>query len=121
MKYRHVRPKIISFIFQQSARFLLLLLVLVSVGNSTSPVFAAPVNSKYLPFVKKSLMYDVAAVDGAIVVVGDRGFVLLSNDAGKSWTQVAVPVEVALTGVCFHNAELGQRATLLWHNSSNFS
>ncbi len=107
MQYRNVRPRMSSFIFQQKSLFLLPLLILIFVSNITSPVFAAPVNNKYLPFVKKSLMYDVAAVDGVVVVVGERGFVLLSNDAGKSWTQVEVPVEVALTGVYFLNAELG--------------
>lgn len=107
MKYRNVRPKTISFIFQQKSRFLLSLLILIVVSNITSPVFAAPVNSKYLPFVKKSLMYDVAVVDEVIVAVGERGFVLRSTDSGKSWAQVEVPVEVALTGVYFHNAELG--------------
>ncbi len=36
-----------------------------------------------------------------LVAVGERGIVLLSDDAGLNWKQVDVPVSVTLTGVQF--------------------
>lgn len=38
-----------------------------------------------------------------LVSVGERGIVLLSDDAGRTWAQAAVPVSVTLTGVAFAN------------------
>lgn len=36
---------------------------------------------------------------GAIVVAGERGHILLSSDAARTWTQASVPVSVTLTAV----------------------
>ena len=107
MKFSYISSKVISFSCQQKSRFLLSMLAFLFVCSITSPVFATSVNSEYLPFVKKSLMLDVTVADEFVAAVGEQGFVLLSTDAGESWTQAEVPVQVALTGVYFHNAELG--------------
>ena len=42
-----------------------------------------------------------------IVAVGQRGHVLLSDDAGKTWQQADVPVSADLVAVCFATAESG--------------
>lgn len=42
-----------------------------------------------------------------LVVVGERGLVLLSDDAGKHWRQAQVPVSVTLTAVQFVSPEQG--------------
>ena len=50
------------------------------------------------------------AGDGAtarLVAVGERGIVLSSEDGGKSWRQVSVPVSVGLTAVAFADAQRG--------------
>ena len=39
--------------------------------------------------------------NGRLVAVGERGLVLLSDDDGATWRQVAVPVSVTLTAVRF--------------------
>ncbi len=62
------------------------------------------------PLAVRSLILDVAAVDGRIVAVGERGHVLISQDVGASWTQVAVPTRSALTGLCLIDASRGWAA-----------
>ncbi len=42
-----------------------------------------------------------------LVAVGERGFILLSDDEGQSWRQVQVPVSVTLTAVDFISADKG--------------
>ncbi len=42
-----------------------------------------------------------------LVAVGERGLIIYSNDAGKSWTQAAVPVSSTLTALRFADAQLG--------------
>jgi photosystem II stability/assembly factor-like uncharacterized protein len=52
-------------------------------------------------------MLDAAAADGALVAVGGRGHILISEDDGETWTQAEVPTRAALTGVFFHDRNLG--------------
>lgn len=59
------------------------------------------------PLAEKRLLLDAAQIDDLVVVVGERGHILLSPDGGLSWHQAAVPVRVTLTGVCFHDRSLG--------------
>lgn len=59
------------------------------------------------PLASRSLLLDVANVDGTIVVVGERGHILASSDAGKSWRQAKVPTRSTLTGISFHDKKLG--------------
>lgn len=63
--------------------------------------------SAIVPMATKALLLDAAKVDGRIVAVGDYGIVLISTDEGQSWSQSRVPTRSMLTGVWFHNAELG--------------
>lgn len=68
---------------------------------------AAPDYSVIAPLAERELMIDATQVDGLIVAVGTRGIVLLSEDAGASWRQVSVPARSMLTGVYFHDRQLG--------------
>jgi photosystem II stability/assembly factor-like uncharacterized protein len=63
--------------------------------------------SMMAPLAEKSLLLDGAYVDGFAVVVGERGHVLISEDQGRSWRQVEVPTVATLTGVRFHDRNLG--------------
>lgn len=55
-----------------------------------------------------SLQLAVARAGNRLVAVGERGTVLLSDDAGRSWRQAgSVPVSVALTDVHFASASHG--------------
>lgn len=55
----------------------------------------------------KSLLLDGVAVDDKLVVVGERGHVLVSRDDGATWHQVRVPTRATLCGVCFADARRG--------------
>lgn len=55
----------------------------------------------------RSVLLDAAQAGTRLVVVGERGIVLLSDDAGAQWRQAKVPVSVTLTAVRFVNAKTG--------------
>ena len=59
------------------------------------------------PLASKTLALDGYAVDGALVAVGERGHILISADGGESWQQEASPTRTMLTGVYFHDRNLG--------------
>jgi photosystem II stability/assembly factor-like uncharacterized protein len=52
----------------------------------------------------------VARAGARLVAVGERGTVLLSDDAGERWRQAKVPVQVTLTSVRFVNEHSGWAA-----------
>lgn len=59
---------------------------------------------------KKALhgvMLAIANAGPRLVAAGERGTILLSDDAGKTWRQVATPVQVSLVAVQFVNANTG--------------
>ncbi len=56
---------------------------------------------------EQSVMLGAASAGARTVAVGERGIILLSDDAGASWRQAAVPVSVTLTAVRFADAQHG--------------
>jgi photosystem II stability/assembly factor-like uncharacterized protein len=54
-----------------------------------------------------SLLLDGTAAGSRLVVVGERGHILFSDDRGATWTQAQVPVQVMLTAVRMHDAQTG--------------
>jgi photosystem II stability/assembly factor-like uncharacterized protein len=66
-----------------------------------------PKTAVIAPLASRSLLLDAAAVDGRLVVVGERGHVLVSEDGGASWKQAEVPTIATLTAVFFHDRNLG--------------
>jgi photosystem II stability/assembly factor-like uncharacterized protein len=50
---------------------------------------------------------NVVRAGDRLVTVGERGFALLSDDAGKSWRAVGTPVTRTLTDVAFEDAKQG--------------
>jgi len=63
--------------------------------------------SVIMPLAAKSTMLDIAQVGDTFVVVGDRGHVLISEDDGRTWLQKRTPTRMVLTGVWFHDRNLG--------------
>lgn len=55
----------------------------------------------------QSVMLGAAHAGTRVVVVGERGIILLSDDNGKHWRQADVPVSVTLTAVRFADARNG--------------
>ena len=59
------------------------------------------------PLAAASRMSAVARAGARLVAVGPRGHVLLSDDGGKNWRQVAVPLSSDLVAVAFPTAKQG--------------
>lgn len=59
------------------------------------------------PLASKSLLLDATRAGSRMVVVGERGHVLTSDDQGATWTQSKMPTRATLTGVFFLNDKLG--------------
>jgi photosystem II stability/assembly factor-like uncharacterized protein len=58
-------------------------------------------DSEPAPLAAHSLLLGIARAGNRLIAVGDRGHVLLSDDAGASWRQVLVPTRAMLTAVSF--------------------
>ena len=75
---------------------------------STSPwrdVLDTPAQKSALA--PRTLLTGLARAGQRVVAVGQRGHVLLSDDAGKSWQQAEVPISADLTTVHFPTATAG--------------
>src|SRR5262252_9857063 len=59
------------------------------------------------PIAARSALQSVVPVGNRLVAVGQRGVVLVSNDAGATWKQSPVPVASDLTSVFFVDEEHG--------------
>jgi photosystem II stability/assembly factor-like uncharacterized protein len=59
------------------------------------------------PLVTQSLFLDGAAIGEHLVVVGERGHILVSRDAGFTWIQAEVPTRATLTGVSLYDRTRG--------------
>lgn len=85
------------------------LLILLSLATATA--FAAfPALEEPALLTPKALHAATLAVTRAgarLVAVGERGTILLSDDAGASWRQARVPVSASLTAVQFVNERAG--------------
>ncbi|MBA3030578.1 MAG: hypothetical protein FP816_17440 [Desulfobacteraceae bacterium] len=57
--------------------------------------------------VTDSLLLDIEKAGKRLVVVGERGHILYSDDNGVSWQQVHCPTSVTLTGLSFPTSEKG--------------
>jgi photosystem II stability/assembly factor-like uncharacterized protein len=76
-----------------------------------------PEYSIIAPLATQSLLLDSARAGARLVVVGERGHVLTSDDEGKTWAQAKVPTRATLTGVHFvddkHGWAVGQDEVIL--------
>ncbi|WP_428607159.1 WD40/YVTN/BNR-like repeat-containing protein [Pseudomonas sp.] len=54
-----------------------------------------------------TLLLDITQAGERLVAVGDRGHILYSDDAGRSWTQAKVPTRQLLTAIDFADAKHG--------------
>lgn len=55
----------------------------------------------------QAIMLAAGRAGARVVVAGERGIILYSDDAGKNWVQSDVPVSVTLTSLYFVNARTG--------------
>ena len=72
---------------------------------------AGAADAELAPLAEKSLLLDGQAVTpGRMVAVGERGHILISVDAGRSWRQSPVPTRATLTSVFFVDGKHGWAA-----------
>lgn len=64
-------------------------------------------NSVIAPLATHSLLLDAQRIENALIAVGERGHILLSEDNGNSWNQVQVPTRATLTAVYFIDRQNG--------------
>ncbi len=80
---------------------------LPATASQTPPVDVAELPSEPARLASRSLLLDLANAGARLVAVGERGHVLLSDDAGRQWVQTQAPTQDLLTGVCFADARHG--------------
>ena len=68
---------------------------------------AGPLPAVEAPLAIESLLLDGAVAGSRLVVVGERGHVLVSADNGASWKQARVPTRALLTAVHMHDERIG--------------
>lgn len=92
----------------------LLSLALASLGLGALPASAATLDAPlyerpalHSELAARALMLDVTRAGDQLLAVGERGFILRSQDNGQSWQQVPSPVSVTLTQVTFASPEQG--------------
>ena len=81
--------------------------VLIFLLGLLAPAGAGAGEAVVAPLAVESLLLDGAAVGSRLVVVGERGHILVSADDGASWTQARVPTRVLLTAVHMHDERTG--------------
>ena len=74
---------------------------------STAAAADTPVYAIESAKASRTLLLDVAHAGARLVVVGDHGHILLSDDQGKTWSQARVPTRQLLTAVFFVDEQHG--------------
>lgn len=73
--------------------------------------FAADIHARetaaIMPLAHKALLLDIAAAGERVVVAGEHGIILYSDDDGGHWQQAVVPTNHMLTGIHFVDRQKG--------------
>lgn len=89
------------------ALIMICLVVVATTGGISAQDEVEPEPAVTARLAAHTLALDAFAVDGAYVAVGERGHILISTDGGETWQQQQVPTRTMLTGVFFHDRNLG--------------
>jgi photosystem II stability/assembly factor-like uncharacterized protein len=60
-----------------------------------------------MPLAPRSLLLDLSPAGERVVVAGERGHILYSDDRGENWSQARVPTTQMLTGIHFSDEKKG--------------
>lgn len=85
------------------AVFLLALPAIALASGSAAADTYAPI----MPLAAKSLLLDISVAGDRVVVAGERGHILYSDDNGNSWQQARVATTQMLTGIHFVDEQRG--------------
>ncbi len=88
-------------------KFFSVILILTAVALPAYAVAEAVRPAVKAKLATRSLLLDASNVGMKVVVVGERGHILVSTDNGKTWQQSDVPTQTTLTSVFFHDENLG--------------
>tara|TARA_R110002110_G_scaffold66978_1_gene182945 strand:- start:32110 stop:33270 length:1161 start_codon:yes stop_codon:yes gene_type:complete len=92
----------VSFLQRQLCTSALVLLSYVGLLDVVATATAAPItNAPIMPLAEQSLLLDISRAGERLVVAGERGHILYSDDDGRSWTQSQVPTRKMLTALFF--------------------
>lgn len=88
--------------WSRSVAWLTLVLIIPAAGAAeTEQQAPEPEPAMKGPLASQAVFLDIAAAGERTVAVGERGIIVYSDDAGKTWTQAEVPVRGTLTAVTF--------------------
>jgi photosystem II stability/assembly factor-like uncharacterized protein len=87
----------------QVATLLAILSLLYTLNGHVAAQETAPI----MPLAAKSLLLDISAAGERLVLAGEHGIVLYSDDNGSNWQQATVPTTRMLTGIHFVDGRLG--------------
>ena len=82
-------------------------IALILWAGSLAPGGADANPATQAPLAIESLLLDGAAAGSRLIVVGERGHVLVSTDNGERWIQASVPTRAMLTAVYMHDERIG--------------
>jgi photosystem II stability/assembly factor-like uncharacterized protein len=85
----------------------LVLTAIVFMLCSLLPMPTLAEDALLMPLASQSLLLDVVSIGDELVVVGEHGHILLSDDNGESWRQAQVPSRQMLTAVHFSTPSRG--------------
>ncbi len=88
-----------NYLSQRSFKLIIFLIFFGSCYSVSSATEGE--NSVIAPLATHSLLLDIKRADSALIAVGERGHILISEDNGNSWQQQLVPTRATLTGVYF--------------------
>lgn len=91
----------------QYPRFKLIMFAVLLVSSFFPASAISSESSVIAPLATRSLLLDAQRVENALITVGERGHILISEDDGKSWSQAQVPTRATLTGVYFIDRQNG--------------
>mgnify|MGYP001818115417 CR=1 FL=1 len=76
-------------------------LALLALVHAFAAVTALASESQFMALAESSLLLDGQLIGDRIIVVGERGHILVSEDDGRSWQQQVAPTRATLTSVFF--------------------
>jgi photosystem II stability/assembly factor-like uncharacterized protein len=95
-----------DYLAQYSRFKLIVIMTLMGVFWFSAPSIGSE-NSVIARLANRSLLLDAQRVENALIAVGERGHILISEDDGNSWSQAQVPTRATLTGVYFIDRQRG--------------
>jgi photosystem II stability/assembly factor-like uncharacterized protein len=85
----------------------LALVAMLSLLSSLAGHAQAREGAPIMPLAHKALLLDVAAAGDRVLVAGEHGIILYSDDDGDHWQQAMVPTHHMLTGIHFVDRQKG--------------